>query len=131
MYTVEIDEAKRLIVITATGDVSKADVKGVAERVRESLVDAEPGVRALTDLRRMKSMDPASAPHIAEIMDLLMGKGVISVTRVVADPKKDIGFNILSRFHYGDRVQISTFDNMADALASLIEEFATDLAGEE
>jgi len=120
MYTVEIDRSKRLVVITATGHVSKEEVKGVADKVREIVKDVEPGVLALTDLRWMTSMDPAAAPHIAEIMDSLRAKQIASVTRVMPDPHKDIGFNILSQFHYDKHVQIYTFDNMAEAVASLV-----------
>jgi hypothetical protein len=128
MYSVEIDHDRRLIVITASGQVSKDDVKAVADEVREALKTMEHGLRALTDLRTMTSMDPACAPHIAEIMDALNAKHVISVTRIVPDAGKDIGFNILSRFHYPDKTQIRTFENMADALRSLIDEFVAEAA---
>src|SRR5437868_3702080 len=115
MYSVEIEQTKRLLVITASGHVSTEDVSLVAKRVRELIKDAEPGIRALTDLRWMTSMDATAAPHIADIMDMLREKKVASVTRVVPDPHKDIGFNILSQFHYDRHVQIYTFDNMAEA----------------
>ena len=66
-------------------------------------------------------MDPAAAPHVAKIMDTLAEKGVSSVTRVMPDPHKDIGLNILSQFHYGPEIQIATFETLADALQSLTE----------
>jgi hypothetical protein len=52
-------------------------------------------------------------------MDALAEKGVASVTRVMPDPHKDIGFNILSQFHYGPEVQIETFQTLADALQNI------------
>ena len=61
-------------------------------------------------------MDPAAARHVAEIMDALSQKQVASVTRVMPDPHKDIGLNILSQFHYGPEIQITTFQTLADAL---------------
>jgi len=64
-------------------------------------------------------MDSAAARHIAEIMDALAEKGVVSVTRVMPDPHKDIGLNILSQFHYGPEIQIATFQTLADALQSM------------
>jgi hypothetical protein len=54
-------------------------------------------------------------------MDTLAEKGVSSVTRVMPDPHKDIGLNILSQFHYGPEIQIATFETLADALQSLTE----------
>jgi len=45
-------------------------------------------------------MNSAAAHHVAEIMDTLTEKGVTAVTQVKTDPQKDIGLNILSKFHY-------------------------------
>jgi hypothetical protein len=67
-------------------------------------------------------MDSAAAHHIAEVMDTLAGKQVGSIVRVLPDPHKDIGLNILSQFHYGPEIQIATFETLADALQSLVEE---------
>jgi hypothetical protein len=64
-------------------------------------------------------MDSAAARHIAEIMDALAEKGVTSVTRVMPDPHKDIGLNILSQFHYGPEITITTFETLADAVQSI------------
>jgi hypothetical protein len=66
-------------------------------------------------------MDPAAASHVAEIMDALAEKRVGSVIRVVPDPHKDIGLNILSQFHYGAGINIATFETLVDALQSLTE----------
>jgi hypothetical protein len=119
MYTVEIDRSKRLVVISAVQDVTAEQVKLTAQQLRELLSDIVPGFRVLADFRWLESMDPAAAPHVAEIMDALAEKGVASVTRVMPDPHKDIGLNILSQFHYGPEIQITTFDTLADALQSL------------
>ena len=37
------------------------------------------------------------------------------------DPHKDIGFNILSHFHYDPKIDIFTFETLADALQSLVD----------
>ena len=55
-------------------------------------------------------------------MDTLTEKGVASVTRVMPDPHKDIGLNILSQFHYRPEIPIATFETLADALQSLTEQ---------
>jgi hypothetical protein len=122
MYTVEIDRSKRLVVITAVQHVTAEQVKRTAQQLRNLLSDAAPGFRVLADFRWLESMDSAAAPHVAEIMDALAEKGVASVTRVMPDPHKDIGLNILSKFHYGPEIQIATFETLADALKSLTEQ---------
>src|SRR6266496_2155952 len=122
MYAVELDRSKRILVISGSQRVTAEQAKLAAQRVRELLQDVAPGLRVLADFRWLDSMDSAAARHIAEIMDALAEKGVASVTRVMPDPRKDIGLNILSQFHYGPGIQIVTFETLADALQSLVEE---------
>ena len=121
MYAVELDQSKRLLVISATRRVTAEEVNAVAQRVRELLQDVTPGFRVLVDFRWLESMDSAAAPHLAKIMETLTEKGVASVARVVTDPRKDIGLNILSQFHYGPEIQITTFETLADAVQTLVE----------
>ena len=91
-----------------------------AQRIRELLQDIEPGFHVLADFRGLESMDPAAARHIARIMDALAEKNIASVTRVMPDPHKDIGLNILSQFHYGANVKIATFETLADAVQDIV-----------
>jgi hypothetical protein len=122
MYSVEADESKRLLVISAAGRVTKKEVAAVAQQVRKMMDQVTPGFRVLTDFRWLDQMEPAAAIHIAEIMDALAEKEVAVVVRVVPDPHKDIGLNILSQFHYGSNIKLVTFESLAEALSMLIEE---------
>ena len=122
MYSVESDRSKRLLVISAAGEVTKKEVEAVALRVREMMKEVTPGFRVLTDFRWLDRMEPAAATHIAEIMDALAEKDVAAVVRVVPDPHKDIGLNILSQFHYGPNIKLTTFESLAEALSALIDE---------
>src|SRR6478672_11866493 len=119
MYAVELDRSKRLLVITATQKVTAEEAQMVAQPNGEVLQDVAPGFRVLADFRGLQSMDAAAARHIGEIMDALAEKNVASVTRVMPDPHKDIGLNILSQFHYGANVKIETFETLADAVQSM------------
>jgi anti-anti-sigma regulatory factor len=119
MYAVELDRSKRLLVISATQKVTAQEANMVAQRIRELLQDIEPGFHVLADFRWLESMDSAAAAHIARIMDVLTEKNVASVTRVMPDPHKDIGLNILSLFHYGANVKIATFETLADAVQDI------------
>ena len=121
MYAVELDRSKRLLVISALQRVTAEEAKLASRRVRELVRDIDPGFRVLADFRWLDSMDSAAARHVAEIMDALAEKGVASVARVMPDPHKDIGLNILSQFHYGPDIQIATFETLADALQSIAE----------
>lgn len=131
MFSVETDKSKRLLVISAAGHVSKEEVKVAAEQVREALRHAAPGLRALTDFRWLQSMRPSAAPHIAEIMDALAEKQVSSVIRIIPDPGKDIGLNILSQFHYSHQLPITTVETLVDALDRLMWQDAEEPRKEE
>jgi hypothetical protein len=122
MYAVELDRSKRLLVISAAQRVTTEQARQAAQQVRDLLQDAAPGFRVLADFRWLESIDPASARQVAEMMDALAQKQVASVTRVMPDPHKDIGLNILSQFHYGPEIQITTFQTLADALQSLVKD---------
>ena len=119
MYAVELDQSKRLLVISAAQRVTAEEANLAARRVRELLQAVAPGFHVLADFRWLESMDSTAAPHIAEIMDALAEKEVASVTRVMPDPRKDIGLNILSQFHYGANTKIATFETLADALQNI------------
>src|SRR5947208_5159140 len=119
MYAVELDRSKRLLVISASQKVTAEEANRVAQGIRKVLEDVAPGFRLLADYRGLESMDSAAARHIADIMDALAEKNVASVTRVMPDPHKDIGLNILSQFHYGPQVTITTFETLADAVQSI------------
>jgi anti-anti-sigma regulatory factor len=119
MYAVELDRSKRLLVISAAQTVTAEEAKMAAQRIREVLQDVAPGFHVLADFRGLQSMDSTAAPHIAKMMDALAEKEVASVTRVIPDPRKDIGLNILSQFHYGPDVTLTTFETLADAVQSI------------
>ncbi len=121
MYSVEADKSKRFFVISAAGHVTGGEVKEAARQVREIVEDVKPGFRVLTDFRWLDSMEPTAVRYIAQIMAALAEKKVGLVVRVVPDPRKDIGLNILSQFHYGSGVQFATFESLAEALQLLAE----------
>ena len=124
MVSVEISESKRLLVFSAAGHVSREEVKQAAEEVRNALQDVAPGLRALTDFRWLDSIRPSAAPHIAEIMELLAEKQVASVIRIIPGTGKNIGLNILSQFHYGRELPITTVETLVEALDRLVEQNA-------
>ncbi|PYM09064.1 MAG: hypothetical protein DMF15_06925 [Verrucomicrobia bacterium] len=121
MYSIESDRSKRLLVISAAGQVTKKEVETVALRVREMMKEMTPGFRVLTDFRWLDRMEPAATAHLAEIMDALAEKGVATVVRVIPDPHKDIGLNILSQFHYGPQIKLATFESLAEAFSALMD----------
>ena len=122
MFSVEVDKSKRLLVISVAGHATADEVRQAAQQVRELVKDVVPGFRLLSDFRWLDSMDASAARYLAEIMDAVAAKQVGAIVRVVPDPHKDIGLNILSKFHYGPDIHALTFETLADALQSLTEQ---------
>ena len=120
-FTVEIDQAKNFIVIRYRGRVIAAAVKRCAEEVRATLVKMQSGFRLLADFTELESMDVTCVPHIEKIMDLCDEKGVSAVVRIIPDPKRDIGLQIMSYFHYSGDVNIVTCENLSDATKILAQ----------
>lgn len=79
----------------------------------------KPGFTVVTDLTELERMEPDCVPHLTKLMDLFLAAGVAKVVRVIPDPKRDIGFNLLSLTHYRGRVSIATFGTRAEAEVAL------------
>jgi anti-anti-sigma regulatory factor len=122
MFVVEVDPPKRLFIIRYAQRVSADEVRQCVEQARGLLADMKPGFRVLVDLSRLESMDASCASEIGVMMDLCAEKKVGTVVRVVPDPHKDIGLNIMSLFHYAPEVQRITCEDLTAALQSLSDE---------
>jgi hypothetical protein len=99
MFVIEVDPSKRLFIIRYAQRVSADEVRQCMEQARGLLAAMQPDFRVLVALSRLESMDLSCAPEIGAMMDLFAEKQVGTVVRVVPDPRKDIGLNIMSQFH--------------------------------
>ena len=121
MFVVETDTTRQLLVLSIAGTVTADESKETLARVREKLAETEPGFVALIDFRWLESMSADAAPSVTQIMDAFAAKKVSAVVRVMPDPHRDIGLNILSPFHYGPEVRLMTFETLADAIQALAD----------
>jgi hypothetical protein len=115
MYRLAIDPSVNLLAIHWTGHVDPEEAKRCGEEIRQHLSDIQPGIRILTDLSGLESMDYDCAPHIDRMMDLFNERGIDTVVRVIPNPYKDIGFSIMSLFHYRHGVHIMTCESLEEA----------------
>jgi hypothetical protein len=79
-----------------------------------------PGFFLLTDLSNLESMEASCAPELGAIMDQCSAKGMSTVVRVIPDPNKDIGFDLISAFHLTPPVTTQTHQSLAEAIKSLL-----------
>jgi hypothetical protein len=69
----------------------------------------------VVDLTELQSMEVACSPLIANIMEICNAAGVADVVRIIPDPTRDIGLQIMSFFHYDNDVRILTCASAAEA----------------
>ncbi len=119
MMDVQADGSKQLLSLSYSQRVDVEEMKRGAQEIQTALADMKPGFRLLNDLSNLEVMEMGCAEHIVHIMKLCNDQQIGTVVRVIPDPKKDIGFNIMSRFHYGPEVKLRIYDNLADAVKSL------------
>ena len=121
MFSIEANDAERLIKISWLGLVDSAEMRSCADEFGATASKMWSGFRVLVDMTDLESMDYAGAPYIASVMDLCVTKQVEHVVRVIPDPRKDIGLNIMSHFHYGSKIRVTNCENLADAMRRLAE----------
>ena len=119
MIIVEAEAARNLLTVTYCGHVVPSEFEPAMGKIEAGLAEMTAGFRLLTDLGGLESMDYACAPLVDKAMDLIDCAGVATVVRIVPDPKKDIGFRVMSYFHYAPEVNIVTCENMEEAIRAL------------
>jgi len=119
MFQIEVDKPKNLLKFTFSQHVTLDETRRWREQLAGLLAELQPGFRLLSDLSGLEIMDPECSAEIEFGMDLLNHAGISQVVRVIPDPRKDIGFNIMSHFHYRRGVRIVTCKTLDEALQAL------------
>ena len=119
MILITTNRTKQLMFASFIGDVRPADLLNGRQEVVTELAGLKPGFHYLADFSRLKSMTLECAPEMGQTMELIGRAGVGMVVRVIPDPSKDIGMNILTIFHYPQQLQVVTCQNLAEALQAL------------
>jgi hypothetical protein len=115
MYLATANKSKRLLHLSYIGRVEPAELARGLEDLQVLLADLPPGFRVLVDLARLESMSLDCVPELGRGMELLDGHGVELVVRVIPDPTKDIGLNILMHFHYKQWPRVVVCENIIEA----------------
>jgi hypothetical protein len=115
MLAIEIDQPQNLLVIRYSGSVAPAETERGLGEIQSALPKLQSGFRLLADLTELKLMDVACAPYIEKAMDVCNENGISTVVRVIPDPARDIGMQIMSLFHYRGNVRILTCETMDQA----------------
>jgi hypothetical protein len=121
MFQIETDKSKNLLHFSFSQHVTAEETAHWRSQICAALSAMQRGFTLLSDLSSLDLMDLDCAPDIEWSMEALDEAGIARVVRVIPDPRKDIGFNIMSRFHYRRSVKFVTCDTMEEALKILAE----------
>lgn len=121
MFQVSADKSKNLLNIVFAGHVPRTETQQWRERLSVLIGELRPGFKLLSDLSLLEVMDPDCAADIEHSMEVLDKAGIGKVVRIINDPRKDIGFSIMSLFHYRRRIPIVTCETMEEALQALAD----------
>lgn len=119
MVLVTSNKRQRLLCLNYAGQISPAELESTREEIKAVLADLPSDLRLLADLSQLEFMDPACMTEIGRTMEVVDQHGVSLIMRVIPDSSKDIGFNILTIFHYPHQPRIITCQNLAEALRQL------------
>ena len=114
-FDVEANVVRNILHARYWGSVTAGHMKAGLQNVEILLPKMQAGFTVLADLSGLESMELDCVPHVTKFMDLCKAQGAAMVVRVIPDPSKDIGFNILSIIHYRGKVKIITCETMAEA----------------
>jgi anti-anti-sigma regulatory factor len=129
MVSCSADDAGQILTISHSGHVTRGQVEACLKSTQDSMEHLRPGFVLLGDLTNLESMDDTCATALGAIMELCSSRGVTAIVRVIPDPSKDIGFNLISLFHFQKPVRTYECRNLAEAMKYLLAEFPSATAG--
>lgn len=113
--TVETDSERKILRVHFRGRVLPADITAELGRFRDEVKKLGKGFVLVTDLTDLESMDLDCVAPVTRIMDLSFAGGIGKVVRIIPDPAKDIGLNLLSHVHYRGKVPMVTCETKTEA----------------
>jgi hypothetical protein len=122
MVTCSADQSGQFLYVSCCQHVTPDCVEGSRRAIRDQMKHLRPGFALLCDLTHLEMMDPDCAQSLGALMELCSSREMGVAVWVIPDPGKDIGMNLISRFHVWQPVKMHTRPNMAEALKCLMLE---------
>lgn len=115
MILLSSNKPQRLLLLTYIGRVHPRDFERALADLPLLLANLPEGFRLLTDFTQLESMDIGCTAGLGRLMELVDQAGIGQLIRVIPDPMKDIGVNILAQFHYRRLPPVVTCASLAEA----------------
>jgi len=121
MYSIESDLQNNILVLKFQGHFNSDDGKELYLALIRDIEKFSKGFKLLTDLSQLERMDFEACSTIDKIMELCNQHGVSKIIRVITHDEVDIGFNIMSLFHYSHSVIIHNCKSLQEAEMALLD----------
>ena len=115
MFSIKFDKKHNLLTIIFRHHFDVQQGRLLCKRLEAELSKAKKKFMVLTDLTDLDSFDKPSYEYIQKMMVLCNTYGISKVFRIIPDEAKDMGFNIMSIFHYSKDVKIHTYKTREEA----------------
>lgn len=115
MHLVTSNKAKQLLLMRYCERVTAKQLKAGRSDLKALLEELKPGFSVLADFSQLESMAADCVPEVGAGMELIDAAKPGLLVRVIPDPSKDIGLNILTAFHYKKRPQIVNCKTLTEA----------------
>jgi len=115
MFLATSNKAKELLYLSYIEHVTVTDLRRGHDELVALLAELPAGFKMLVDLSLLESMDLGCVEELGKMMERLDQHGMKQVVRVIPDPTRDIGFNIMARFHYHNNPRMNNCDTMIQA----------------
>ena|ERR1035437_1178086 len=119
MLLVTSNKSKQLLYLSFIGTVRPEEFQSGREDMATQLAGLSPGFHYLVDLTQLEFMGLECMVELGRLMELIGQAGVGLLVRVIPDPSKDIGMNILTVFHYPHGLRVVTCQNLTEAVRAL------------
>ena len=119
MILVTSNRSKQLLCVNYIGRVRAEEFQQSREDFLTQLGELSPGFSLLGDFSALESMALECGPELGRMMESVGQAGVGLVVRVIPDPNKDIGMNILTKFHYTRQPRVATCETLSEAARAL------------
>ena len=109
------NKSRQLLCVSYIGRMRPQEFQRSHEQLTTQLGGMSPGFCLLVDFSHLELMGLDCEPELGRMMELIGRAGVGWVARVIPDPGKDIGMNILMAFHYPHRLRVVTCKSLVEA----------------
>jgi len=115
MFQLEVDVPRNILRLSFIECFDARQGERLCEEISLKILQLKPGFKIVNDLTRLEHMEFEAHRHIDEVMDICNRYGVEKVVRVITRENHDIGFGIMSMFHYSPAVSIHTCYSLEEA----------------